>query len=197
MRLLSLPSFFPPLVLVSFFKFRACGISLYGLITSPPSYLFFALLFSNTRPKLTPTPAGMVAEAIANGTWLPPAPRVKVDLRKKPRLWDAWVAPPLNAAPGAGGPGADGLLSPGADAQAHASGGAKGDASGEKDEWDAIMVRFSSFSFFGRREGGGGGCSLHGPTVLFWGQMQRVRKAGSPRGRVDESTHTPGVSIQG
>ncbi|KAJ7764447.1 hypothetical protein B0H14DRAFT_371057 [Mycena olivaceomarginata] len=41
----------------------------------------------------------MVAEAIANGTWLPPTPRAKVDLRKKPRLWDAWVAPPLNAAP--------------------------------------------------------------------------------------------------
>ncbi|KAJ7364522.1 hypothetical protein DFH08DRAFT_1016937 [Mycena albidolilacea] len=81
----------------------------------------------------------MVAEAIANGTWLPPAPRVKVDLRKKPRLWDTWVAPPLNAAPGPGGAGADGLLSPGANAQAHAGGGAKGDASGEKDKWDAII----------------------------------------------------------
>ncbi|KAF7354706.1 hypothetical protein MSAN_01384300 [Mycena sanguinolenta] len=37
----------------------------------------------------------MVAEAIANGTWIPPARRVKVDLRKKPRLRDAWVEPPL------------------------------------------------------------------------------------------------------
>jgi hypothetical protein len=91
----------------------------------------------------------MVAEAIANGTWIPPTPRTKVDLRKKPRLWDAWVAPPLNAAPGPGGPGANGLLSPGANAQAHAGGGAKGDASGEKDEWDAIMVSLSSFAFLG------------------------------------------------
>ncbi|KAJ7291593.1 hypothetical protein C8J57DRAFT_1273470 [Mycena rebaudengoi] len=40
----------------------------------------------------------MVEEAIANGTWIPPAPRIKVDLRKKPKLWDAYVSPP----PGAG-----------------------------------------------------------------------------------------------
>ncbi|KAJ7506976.1 hypothetical protein B0H11DRAFT_187814 [Mycena galericulata] len=37
----------------------------------------------------------MVEEAIANGTWVPPTPRVKVDLRKKPRLWDAHIAPPV------------------------------------------------------------------------------------------------------
>ncbi|KAK7042658.1 hypothetical protein R3P38DRAFT_2891606 [Favolaschia claudopus] len=40
----------------------------------------------------------MVAEAIANGTWIPPAPRVKVDLRKKPRLWDVWITPPSSSA---------------------------------------------------------------------------------------------------
>ncbi|KAJ6587978.1 hypothetical protein B0H19DRAFT_196703 [Mycena capillaripes] len=55
----------------------------------------------------------MVAEAIANGTWNPPAPRVRVDLRKKPRLWDAWVAPPLLSVVQGGG---------------------------EKDDWDGIMV---------------------------------------------------------
>jgi hypothetical protein len=93
----------------------------------------------------------MVAEAIANGTWLLPAPRVKVDLRKKPRLWDAWVVPPFNAAPDAGGAGADGLLSPGANAQAHAGVGAKGDASEEKDEWDAIMVSLLSLFFLEKR----------------------------------------------
>ncbi|KAF7310191.1 hypothetical protein MIND_00392700 [Mycena indigotica] len=44
----------------------------------------------------------MIAEAIANGTWQPPAPRVRVDLRRKPRLWDAHVAPPLADAAQAG-----------------------------------------------------------------------------------------------
>ncbi|KAJ6522434.1 hypothetical protein DFH09DRAFT_1421955 [Mycena vulgaris] len=57
----------------------------------------------------------MAEEAIANGTWVPPAPRVKVDLRKKPRLWDASLAPPMNV-PVRGGGG-----------------------EGEKDEWEAIM----------------------------------------------------------
>ncbi|KAJ7450871.1 hypothetical protein FB451DRAFT_1410195 [Mycena latifolia] len=45
----------------------------------------------------------MVEAAIADGTWVPPAPRVKVDLRKKPRLWDAYLAPPI--VPGARGAG--------------------------------------------------------------------------------------------
>lgn len=42
----------------------------------------------------------MVEEAIANGTWIPPAPRIKVDLRKKPKLWDAYVSPPPAAGEG-------------------------------------------------------------------------------------------------
>ncbi|KAJ7143658.1 hypothetical protein C8R46DRAFT_565930 [Mycena filopes] len=36
----------------------------------------------------------MVEEAIANGTWVPPAPRLRIDPRKKPRIWDAFLAPP-------------------------------------------------------------------------------------------------------
>ncbi|CAK5267721.1 unnamed protein product [Mycena citricolor] len=36
-----------------------------------------------------------VDEAIANGTLLPPAGRVRIDLKKKPRLHDAWLSPPI------------------------------------------------------------------------------------------------------
>ncbi|KAF8188821.1 hypothetical protein K438DRAFT_2019185, partial [Mycena galopus ATCC 62051] len=52
----------------------------------------------------------MVADALANGTWLPPPARPRVDLRKKPRLWDAWVQPPMLGAysfGAGGGKGAD------------------------------------------------------------------------------------------
>ncbi|KAJ6587999.1 hypothetical protein B0H19DRAFT_1097657 [Mycena capillaripes] len=63
----------------------------------------------------------MIAEAIANGTWVPPTPRVRVDLRKKPRLWDAWVAPPV-----------------------------LGGGAGEKDEWDGIMVGVVFLVFLGK-----------------------------------------------
>jgi hypothetical protein len=61
----------------------------------------------------------MVEEAIRNGTWVPPAPKVRVDLRKKPRLWDAWVAPPVLGGVGTGPAGGEG---------------------GERDEWEGIMV---------------------------------------------------------
>ncbi|KAJ6569821.1 hypothetical protein DFH09DRAFT_1080547 [Mycena vulgaris] len=61
----------------------------------------------------------MVEEAIANGTWVPSAPRVKVDLRKKPRLWDAYLAPPVNVpVGGVGGGGGE----------------------GEMDEWEASII---------------------------------------------------------
>ncbi|KAJ7754847.1 hypothetical protein B0H16DRAFT_738690 [Mycena metata] len=66
----------------------------------------------------------MVAEAIANGTWVAPAPRLRVDLRKKPRLWDAFLAPPPlpsnTTAEGATGEG--------------------------KDEWDGIMPFAASYT---------------------------------------------------
>ncbi|KAJ7450872.1 hypothetical protein FB451DRAFT_716909 [Mycena latifolia] len=60
----------------------------------------------------------MVEAAIADGTRVPPAPRVKVDLRTKPQLWDAYLTPPV--VPG---------------------------VRGEKDNWEAIMVGFASISF--------------------------------------------------
>ncbi|KAJ7859440.1 hypothetical protein B0H13DRAFT_2672328 [Mycena leptocephala] len=37
----------------------------------------------------------MIADAIANGTWMPPAPHVRVDFRKRPRMWDAAMATPV------------------------------------------------------------------------------------------------------
>nr|GAT49521.1 predicted protein [Mycena chlorophos] len=67
----------------------------------------------------------MVEEAIANGTWIPPAQRVRVDLRKKPRMWDAWMAPPTRAV--AVGQEADEL---------------KG---GRNDEWGAVMPFAASY----------------------------------------------------
>ncbi|KAF8146477.1 hypothetical protein K438DRAFT_1780860 [Mycena galopus ATCC 62051] len=58
----------------------------------------------------------MMAEAIANGTWIPPAPRVNVDLHKTPRLWDTWVQPPLM------------------------------NVHGEKHDWDGLMPFAASYS---------------------------------------------------
>ncbi|KAJ6517592.1 hypothetical protein DFH09DRAFT_234708 [Mycena vulgaris] len=67
----------------------------------------------------------MVEEAIANGTWVPPAPRVKVDPKKKPRLWDAYLAPPVNVPVGSGG---------------------EVEGEREKDEWEAIMPFAASYT---------------------------------------------------
>ncbi|KAJ7729311.1 hypothetical protein B0H16DRAFT_228266 [Mycena metata] len=72
----------------------------------------------------------MVAEAIANGTWVAPAPRLRVDLRKKPRLWDAFLAPPPVLAPAASSNTTQGGLS-----------GGEG-----KDEWDGIMPFAASYT---------------------------------------------------
>ncbi|KAJ7865590.1 hypothetical protein B0H14DRAFT_3598668 [Mycena olivaceomarginata] len=120
-----------------------------------------------------------------NGTWLLPAPCVKVNLRKKPRLWDAWVVPLFNAVPDAGGAGVDGLLSPGANAQAHAGGGAKGDASEEKDDWDTIM---------GKRAVEEEGILCTDPLIFVGGKCKDYEKqelTGTQRGG------PPRVSIQG
>ncbi|KAJ7021170.1 hypothetical protein C8F04DRAFT_1141768, partial [Mycena alexandri] len=76
----------------------------------------------------------MVAEAIANGTWVPPAPRLRVDLRKKPRLWDAFLAPPP-------------VVPIPSSSSANAGGGVGGMGEGEgKDEWDAIMPFAASYT---------------------------------------------------
>ncbi|KAF7296223.1 hypothetical protein HMN09_01091300 [Mycena chlorophos] len=68
----------------------------------------------------------MLEEAIANGTWVPPAQRGKVDLRKKPRMWDAWMAPPTRA----------GVVGEEAD---EVKGG------GRTDEWGAVMPFAASY----------------------------------------------------
>ncbi|KAJ7654098.1 hypothetical protein DFH06DRAFT_1416930 [Mycena polygramma] len=81
----------------------------------------------------------LIAEAIANGTWVPPAPRVRVDLKKKPRLWDAWVVPPVLGGVAAGGVGGGG--------GGEEDGGGGGEK--EKGEWDGIMV--GAVSRFGSR----------------------------------------------
>ncbi|KAF7343210.1 hypothetical protein MVEN_01752200 [Mycena venus] len=93
----------------------------------------------------------MVAEAIANGTWIPPAPRVKVDLRKKPRVWDVWVGPPrLLSADDATGvvttSGAGGGAGVGAVGVAQQGGGTEGgEAEGEGEGWDGIMPFAASY----------------------------------------------------
>ncbi|KAK6974322.1 hypothetical protein R3P38DRAFT_3239625 [Favolaschia claudopus] len=92
----------------------------------------------------------MVAEAIANGTWIPPAPRVKVDLRKKPRLWDVWITPPSssaadthteqqNALPKAGAEGAAAEGSERRSCEKERVVPGEGDGDGEEGEWDVIM----------------------------------------------------------
>ncbi|KAJ7627418.1 hypothetical protein FB45DRAFT_921316 [Roridomyces roridus] len=41
----------------------------------------------------------MVDEAIANGTWTPPPGRFQVDLKMKPKMWDAHIVDPLDSPP--------------------------------------------------------------------------------------------------
>ncbi|KAJ7248580.1 hypothetical protein B0H12DRAFT_1123338 [Mycena haematopus] len=73
----------------------------------------------------------MVAEAIATGTWMPPDPRVsvKVDLRAKPQLWDAWVQSPMLPR------------------NVHGAGGEKAkETETERDDWDRIMPFAASYT---------------------------------------------------